>query len=303
MRRPAICLVLALICGLLSACAFNDGNEKNAKGVPTTLRVGLIPNVAPDQQKAHYRSFADYLAKKLSVKVELFVASDYAGVVEALASKHLDIAYLGGLTYVQAEQQADLTPMVTEIDRETGTREYQSAIVVKNDSSFHSVQDLLAAKASFAFGDVSSTSGSLYPRSMLDKAGAQCSPQQLTSCPPLSKISFTGGHDAVAQAVSSGAVDAGGLELRILHRLESDGTITKGDLRVLESEPVMGYPWVARTALGASTIEEIIKAFEQIRDSKLLELMRAKSYARVTDADYTQARSLAKELGLLAPQK
>lgn len=302
MRRPAILLVLVLMCGFLPACAFAGDDAKNAKGIPTELRVGIVPNVAPKQQKARYRPFGDYLAKKLGVEVELFVASDYAGVVEALASKHIDIAYVGGLTYVQAEQQVDVTPMVTEIDRETGTREYKSAIIVKADSPFKTVNDLLAAKATFAFGDVSSTSGSLYPRVMLDEAGAECSDRQLTSCPPLSEISFTGGHDAVAQAVRSGGIQAGGLELRILHRLENKGTVPKGELRVLETRPVMGYPWVARTDLGAAAIEEITKAFEQISDGKLLELMRAKGYARVTSADYAEVRENAKRVRLLATE-
>jgi phosphonate transport system substrate-binding protein len=98
-------------------------------------------------------------------------------------------------------------------------------------------------------------------------------------------------------------VDAGGLELRILHRLENEGTIPRGALRVIGARPVMGYPWVARTALGASAIGEVTKAFEQIHDPKLLELMRAKRYARVTDADYAQVRSEAARLGLLTPRK
>ncbi|MFD0854686.1 phosphate/phosphite/phosphonate ABC transporter substrate-binding protein, partial [Actinomadura adrarensis] len=186
-KRRAIWLLVAAFCVMLSACGTGEA-EKNRQGVPTTLRVGLIPNIAPDEQKARYQPFGEHLAKQLGVRVELFVASDYAGVVEALASKHIDIAYLGGLSYVQAERQVKLTPMVTEVDRETGTREYRSAIVVRADSRFRQTRDLIDARASFAFGDVSSTSGSLYPRIMLVGAGARCSARTPTSCPPLSKV-------------------------------------------------------------------------------------------------------------------
>jgi phosphonate transport system substrate-binding protein len=300
MRRITTSLVISAMLMFLGACSFSEDTPTNASGVPTTLRVGIIPNVAPDKQQARYKPFADYLAKKLDVKVELFVASDYAGVVEALASKHVDMAYLGGLTYAQAEQQVPLTPMVTEIDRETKTREYESAIVVKKDSPFRSVQDVLAGRSTFAFGDISSTSGSLFPRIMLVDAGAQCSAQEPSSCPPLSKTSFVGGHDAVAQAVAVGSAGAGGLELRILHRLEQEGAVAAGALRVIESRRVMGYPWVARTALGAKAINEITRAFEQMREAKLLELMRAEGYGRVTAVDYELIRTKAKELGLAA---
>ncbi len=89
--------------------------------VPRTLRVGLIPNQAPDRVRARYQPFQQYLSRKLGMPVELFVATDYAGVVEAMASDRLDVAYFGGVTYVQAEQRANVYPIVTEIDRETGT--------------------------------------------------------------------------------------------------------------------------------------------------------------------------------------
>lgn len=298
MKRVTVGLISLLLLTVLSACSSVSETSTNARGVPNTLRVGLIPNISPDKQKAHYGPLADYLSEELDVKVELFVASDYSGVVEALASKHVDVAYLGGLTYVQAEQQVKLTPMVTEIDRDTGTREYESAIIVKKNSPARSTKDLLKSRSSFAFGDISSTSGSLYPRAMLVDAGAECDPAQPAKCSPLSTVTFAGGHDAVAQAVAVGSADAGGLELRILRRLEAEGSVSKGVLRVIESRRVMGYPWVARTALGSDAIADIVGAFEQMNDADLLALMRAKKYARVTAKDYAEVRTRAKELGL-----
>src|SRR5215207_1498677 len=82
---------------------------------PDTLRVGLIPNQAPDRVRAQYQPFQAYLSEALGQAVELFVATDYAGVVEAMASEKLDLAYFGGLTYVQAELRVDLYPIVTEV--------------------------------------------------------------------------------------------------------------------------------------------------------------------------------------------
>lgn len=310
-------MVLALG-GLLAACGGDsrgggdgadgedvpDGDAQEAQadqdGMPDPLRVGLIPNVAPDEQRARYQPFGDYLETELGVEVELFVASNYAGVVTALASDQLDVAYLGGLTYLQAQEQIKLEPLVTEEDRETGTSRYISAIIVRSDSAAQDVDDLLGQEASFAFGDVSSTSSSLYPRIMLVEAGAECSVQELDSCPPLSEISFTGGHDAVAQAVLAGQVDAGGLERRILNRLISDGAVPEGELRIVEEAEVEGYPWVARLALGEETLETITEAFLDIEDPELLDLLRAERYLRVEREDYEDMRTRADELGLLA---
>jgi phosphonate transport system substrate-binding protein len=302
MRCPRLLLAVAalLLTVPLAGCGSDEGEAVAASGVPKTLRVGLIPNVAPEQQRAQYRPFGDYLETALGVDVELFVASDYAGVVAALAGRRIDMAYLGGLTYVQADRQVELTPLVTEVDRETGTAKYISAIVVRDGAPYRDLRaDIVNAGRTFAFGDVSSTSGSLYPRIMLDAAGARCSPRQVDECPPLKRVTFTGGHDATAAAVLGRQADAGGIELRILHRLEREGKVPAGALRVIDKREVMGYPWVARTELGGPAHQALTKAFTSISDPKLLDLMRARRFTPVTAADYGDVRREAQRLGLL----
>jgi phosphonate transport system substrate-binding protein len=299
-RRWSMLGLAVLLAGgmALAGCSTGAG-ETDAGGMPKTLQVGIIPNIAPDKQQAQYEPFRAYLADKLGVDVKLFVATDYAGVVAALVAKRVDIAYLGGLTYAQAAEQTRVRPLVTEVDEDTGTTKYLSAVVVRKDSPRTTVKDLVNAGAKFAFGDVSSTSGSLYPRIMLVDAGARCEPIDLEKCPPLSQVVFTGGHDAAAQAVLKGSVDAAGLELRILHRLERQGTVPAGALRVLQTREVMGYPWVAREGLSEQAQTTIVNAFTAISDPKLLSLMRAKKYEPVTDADYASIREQAGKLGLL----
>ncbi len=299
MRRMLLLTVIMVL--LASGCGTAEGRDTAPNGLPGTLRVGLIPNISPDQQRAKYQPFADYLHRKLGVDVQLFVAADYAGVVAALAGNRIDLAYLGGLTYVQADRQVPLTPLVTEIDATTGTTRYVSAIVVKADSAFQDVKrDIVDAGRSFAFGDVSSTSGSLYPRIMLTEAGARCSARKVQDCPPLTNVTFTGGHDATAQAVLSGKVAAGGLELRILRRLEADGKIPPGALRVIAERMVQGYPWVIRTDLGDRARQTLTDAFTTIADPALLDLLRAKRYEPVRPSDYDEIRQKATELGLLS---
>jgi phosphonate transport system substrate-binding protein len=301
MRRivPVVGLAAVLLGGCGASQTPDAAGAGDEHGLPATVRVGVIPNIAPDDQQAKYDPLRDYLEDTLGTEVELFVATNYAGVVSALVSEQVDVAYLGGLTYVQAEAQTDITPLVTEVDRETQTTRYLAAIVVKADSPLQSVEDLLRSGGSFAFGDVSSTSGSLYPRIMLTEAGAECSAERIEECPPLREVTFTGGHDATAQAVVAGSVDAGGRELRILHRLEAEGSVDEGALRPIATREVMGYPWVARTALGDEALETIQDAFMAIDDPDLLGLLRAESYEPVTAADYDEVRTQAAELGLL----
>ncbi|WP_327352775.1 phosphate/phosphite/phosphonate ABC transporter substrate-binding protein [Streptomyces sp. NBC_01304] len=299
MKKIRLFLALAAVSAATACSSAGASGSTNDQGIPEKLVVGIIPNVAPDKQGAKYEPLQEYLSKKLDADVELFVATDYAGVVAALGAKKVDVAYVGGLTYAQAEEQVDVQPLVTEIDKETGTKEYLSGIVVSSDSKYKSVKDVLDDKGKFAFGDVSSTSGSLYPRAMLNAAGAECSAKSIDKCPPLSKVSFTGGHDATAQAVANGSADAGGLEVRILHRLERDGNVPKGKLKIIESHKVMGYPWVMRTELGDKAAASITDAFKAMKDPELLDLMQTTGYTQVTEADYAPLTKQAKELGLL----
>lgn len=258
------------------------------------LRVGLVPNQAPDKIKAQYEPFREYLQKTLNMPVELFVASDYAGVVEAMANDKLDVAYFGGLTYVQAKQRAKIHPIVTEVDVETGTTQYYSLIIAPANSPITAVKDIKGKN--FAFGDIGSTSGSLYPRFMLDKAGIKV-PEDLKN------VVYTGGHDATAQAIQNAAVDAGGIEGRILNKLIAKGTVDGSKIKVLEKHLVEGYPWVVRDSLDKGLEEKIVQAFLAINEPTLLDLMRAKSFAKVTDANYAEAEQEAKRLGLLNPKK
>ena len=259
--------------------------------------MGLVPNIAPEHQRARYEPLARYLESELGVPVTLFVATNYAGTVRALEAGRLDLAYLGGLTYVQARQRVGIEPLVTEIDAETGGREYLSQVVAGPGTGVSRLEHL--AGKDFAFGDPSSTSGSLYPRAMLDDAGFDCSPTMLEACPPLRRVVYTGGHDAAAEAVAGGRVAGAGVEARILHRLQREGRVPHG-LPVLAERRVMGYPWVSTTALDPGFRRRVVEAFEAIRDPVLLDLMRARGYAAVAAGDYDEVDRMARRLGLLS---
>jgi phosphonate transport system substrate-binding protein len=212
-------------------------------------------------------------------------------VVEAMVNNELDLAYYGGLTYVQARNRADVVPLVTEINPKTGDTTYRSVIIVPADSEIEDVSELEGRD--FAFGSVSSTSGSLYPAIMLRDAGIDYRTD-------LGNFNYTNGHDATAQAVTNGQVDAGGLEDRILHNLQDEGTVDEGSVRVVEeSEPIEGYPWVVRDALPDDLKREIAQAFLDLDDPALLDLLRAEGYERVEAGDYDYVEEQARELDLL----
>nr|MDP9476814.1 phosphate/phosphite/phosphonate ABC transporter substrate-binding protein [Actinomycetota bacterium] len=244
---------------------------------------------------AQYQPLEDYLKKEIGREVELSVPTTYNAVVEAMVSGELDLAYFGGLTYVQARQRAEVHPLFTEVNPRTGTTKYRSVIIVPADSDIKKVEDLRGE--TFAFGSVSSTSGSLYPSIMLDQAGIDYRTD-------LGEIIYTGGHDTTAQAVANGQVAAGGLEDRILYDLQEEGIIEKSKVRVIEeSDPIEGYPWVVRDALPDKDEQALTDAFLGLEDPELLDLLRAEDYKRVQASDYDYVEKQARKLGLLAEEQ
>lgn len=299
----AIVSVLALLLVGLAGCggggaSEQGGSEQGGSGggeAEEPLRVGLIPNQNPEEVEAQYQPLEDYLNEELGREVTVSVPTTYNAVVEAMVSGELDLAYFGGLTYVQARQRADVHPLFTEINPETGTTKYRSLIIAPADGDVRTVEDIEGK--SFAFGSVSSTSGSLYPSIMLQEAGIDYRTD-------LGETLYTNGHDATALAVANGQVDAGGLEDRILKGLVRDGLVEEDSYRVIEeSEPIEGYPWVVRDDLPDEDEQALTEAFLAIEDPELLDLLRAEGYEKVQASDYDYVEKKARELGLLAEQQ
>jgi len=292
-RKSLMIVVFVLF---LAGCGGGSGDEgggSSSGGEP--LQVGLIPNENPEEVEAQYQPLEDYLKKETGREVELSVPTTYNAVVEAMVSGELDLAYFGGLTYVQARQRADVHPLFTEVNPRTGTTKYHSVIIVPADSDVRKVEDLKGED--FAFGSVSSTSGSLYPSIMLDQAG-------LDYRKDLGEVIYTGGHDTTAQAVANGRVAAGGLEDRILYDLQEEGIIGKDKVRVIgESDPIEGYPWVVRDDLAAKDEQALTDAYLSIKDPELLDLLRAEDYQKVRASDYDYVEKQARKLDLLAEEQ
>lgn len=283
-HKPFVVLLVCALATVMAGCGGADSQE--------ILRVGLIPNQNPEEVEAQYQPLEDYLAEEIGHEVEVSVPATYNAVVEALVSGELDMAYFGGLTYVQARQRADVTPLVTEVNPYTGTTKYHSLIIAPTDSDINEVEDIEGRD--FAFGSVSSTSGSLYPSIMLNKAGIDYRTD-------LGEFTYTGGHDTTAQAVANGRVDAGGLEDRIFYDMRDEGVIDENAVRIVaESEPIEGYPWVVRDDLSEEDKEALANAYLDMEDPELLDLMRAEGYERVTADDYDYTEKQARALDLIS---
>jgi phosphonate transport system substrate-binding protein len=100
-----------------------------------------------------------------------------------------------------------------------------------------------------------------------------------------------GAHDAVAAAVASGLVAAGGISLPVLERLIAEGRLDGKSIRVLaESAPIPEYMWTFREGLSVEFRQAMRQAFIDLKDPAPLSTFRADSFIPAVDADVDRVR-------------
>jgi phosphonate transport system substrate-binding protein len=257
----------------------------------TTLRVSMIPTTDPSKAVREMQPLVDYLSRRTGAQVQMTIPTSYAAVVEALVNDQVDVAHLGGFTYVQAAQRAGVVPLA---QRERD-RNFHSLFVTQPGSPIQSLADLKGH--SFAFGDVNSTSGHLMPEYFMREA--KLDPEVIA------KAIYTGGHDATLLAVANGKVDAGALDEAVFQRLTGGGKVYPKAVRVFwTTPPFFDYVWVARKGLEPALAKSVGDAFQALdpanpEQKQILDALAATKYVPVEDASYDRLRLAARQAGLL----
>jgi phosphonate transport system substrate-binding protein len=260
----------------------------------STLRISAIPDEAPTELQRKFKPLGEYLSLETGMKVEFIPVTDYAAVVEALATKKIDMAWLGGFTFIQAKIRTNGTaiPIIQRVEDEN----FISRFIVPIDSPIKSLKDLKGK--TFAFGSPSSTSGHLMPRFFLMQAGIQADTD-------LKNIAFSGAHDATVAFVASGKVEAGVLNASVLDKLIETNNANALKVRVLATTPTYyDYNWTVRGDLDPALVKKISNAFLKL-DSKnpvnkeLMELQRASKYITTKVANYDGIEQAARSAGLI----
>lgn len=254
------------------------------------LTVGLIPSEDSRAMIVNSQAMMDMLSKALGFAVKPFVAADYNGVIEALRSRRLDVAYLGPFSYVLGTTVADIEAFAVAETKKAGRTFYYSQIVAHKDSGIKAVGDLKGK--TFAFVDPSSTSGHLFPKAGLLKAGFNADKD-------FGRVIFSGSHDSSAIAVQNKKVEAAAIADRILDAAVAKGLVKREDLvEVWKSDPIPESPTVWRKDLPADLKTRVQAAFLQVKDIPWSDQGVLNGFHPTTDAAYNIIRDTAKVLNL-----
>jgi phosphonate transport system substrate-binding protein len=258
------------------------------------FRVTTIPEEAATEQMRKFAPLANYLEKQLGVKVEFTPVSDYPAAVEALVNKKVDLAWLGGFTFVQANIRAG-GKIVPIAQREEDTK-FQSVFISKTDSGIRSLADMKGKQISF--GSQSSTSGHLMPRSFL--LAANINPEK-----DFARIAYSGAHDATIASVVSGKVDAAALDITVWKKFVNENKVDTKAVDVFFTTPgYFNYNWSVHADMPQAMQDKVKAALLALSPSvpeqaEILKLNRATRYIETKPENYKGLESAAKSAGLL----
>lgn len=254
------------------------------------LTIGLIPSEDSQAMIESSKQVLDDLQSKIGMPVVPFVATDYNGIIEALRSGKLDVAYLGPFSYVLATSVADVEAFSVAVTKKTGQSAYKSVILARKDSGIHSLADLKGH--TFAFVDPSSASGHLFPKAGLEQAGF--APDSL-----FKRVIFSGSHDASILAVENKKVDAAAVADRIFASAVAKGVVKQDDFEIVwSSRPIPESPMVWRKALDPQLKKKVADALASIKDVPWGDQGVLNGFQPTTDASYDVVRETAKVLDL-----
>jgi phosphonate transport system substrate-binding protein len=159
----------------------------------------LVPSGETDTVLSGFQSVADIIFEQTGLVVEPFVATEYAGVIEAMSADppKAHMASLATFAYMLAAERGVAEAELVSLRR--GSASYNGQIFARTDSGITSLADF--AGKTFCGVDPLSTSGWIIPSFTLGAAGVDVNNDL--------DVVFAGSHDAAVSAVYNGECDGG----------------------------------------------------------------------------------------------
>ncbi len=249
------------------------------------ITMALIPLQSPSAMYKRFLPLKRYLERRLDIEIRIKVSRKSSEVIDLLKDGSADIAYLCPTLYTEAFGKVSIKPIVKlKVD---GKSYYRSAILVRKDSSYNHMADLI--DGSFVYGRYACPGSGLLPEIMLKRVGI--------TDENLLDVARLGSDESALTAVLARMFDATGVP-----EMVAKPYIDKG-LRVLRySYAIPQYLFVARTSLGPELIGRIKEALLSVNNMKNPETVMGgigqgvDGFDDAQDRDYDIVRVLLKNL-------
>lgn len=128
------------------------------------LNFGIISTESSQNLKTIWQPFLSDMEKKLGMKVNAYFAPDYAGIIEGMRFKKVDIAWYGNKSAMEAVDRANGEIFVQTVAAD-GSAGYYSLLIAHKDVPVNDLKAVVENGKDYTFGngDPNSTSGFLVP--------------------------------------------------------------------------------------------------------------------------------------------
>lgn len=280
----------------------NSSAPKQEGYVPETLTVQFVPSQNADTLEAKAKPLEKLLGDRLGIPVKVSISTDYNTIIEAMASKKVDVGFLPPTAYVLAKEKgaADVILQAQRygVQDDTGapTEElvdfYKSMIIVKKDSPIRSIKDLKGAK--IAYQNVTSSAGFVWPAGKLMEEGLD----PLKDVQPIT----VKGHDQAVLAVLNGDVDAAAIFQDARNVVKKDYPTVFEDTRVLTfTEKIPNDTISVRSDMNKEWIEKLQNAFIDIGQDEegrgiIRDIYSHEGYAKSQDSVFDIVREYGEKV-------
>lgn len=196
------------------------------------INFGIMSTESSRNLRQLWDPFLKDMEKQLNIKVNPFFASDYAGIIQAMRFKKVDVAWLGNAAAIEAVDRAngEVFSQTVNID---GSKGYWSLLIVHKDSPYQTLDEVISnrAKLTFGNGDPNSTSGFLVPAYYVFS--------QRNIQPSDFKRTLIANHESNALAVANKQVDVATNNTESLLRLKETNPAKAELLRVIWKSPLI----------------------------------------------------------------
>ncbi len=296
MRRKSISMTIIVFVSIFLSFFLATNLIAGECENPKTLTFSIIPTEETIQELTIYKPVIDYLSKMTGKKVEFYMPTSYATVVEAMIGKWVDVAVFGPYSYVIANSKDPKIEVFSTYAKKPGYIQeegpgYKAALITKKGSKFTSIESLKGA--TIGLTDPASTSGNLVPRVVFTKE------IKMPLEKYFKKVVYTGGHDLSTMAVYEGKVDAAFVATHRFDNVIERGMVKKEDFNYLWYSPAIPQdPFCYRGTLCPELKEKIKKTFLTLNTqpscAKFLKNVKANKFVEMTSADYDVIRVLKK---------
>jgi phosphonate transport system substrate-binding protein len=257
---------LALLAAF-SAAAQTGGWQKKYP----VVKYGVIPVETQTSTTKTMDAFLHHAEKQTGVKWELYQATDYSGVMNALIAGQINLAWLSGFSYCQTnmDSKGGVEPLVAASEPD-GSMGYNAVVVVRTDSPYKTIDDLKGKVV--ARTDPLSGSGYLIPTAAFRAMGKPVD--------EYFKSPLSGGHPQSVLGVLKGTYDAAFTwtskndNIGNLRQMMNKGLLKREEIRIIwTSEPLPSPPVVIRKDVPADMRADMLKLFTGLKevDMKLAE--------------------------------